>query len=170
MSVTGSRPVPPNKPDQRFQFLLEQFKLHSKRLGDFQRERLKITTWSTLAIFGYFGWVLTNETAYPILVLWLPVLFVLFGLVYLYALHRIIDRHSGFLDRLENEMFKIGPNTEWNKFKAEGHHGKPLRLTFYTYWLLLLIGTALFSVWLSQATPISTTQEPIERDSNGSSS
>jgi len=159
-----------NKPDQRFQFLFEQFKQHSKRLGDLQRERLKITTWSTLAIFGYFGWVLTNQTVYPNLMLSLPVLFVLFGLVYVYALHRIIDRHSRFLDHLENEMFKIGDNTEWNKFKAQGRYGRPLRLTFYTYWWALLIGTALFSVWLWQATPISTTQEPIERDSNGSSS
>lgn len=158
--------MPPNKQDQRFQFLLEQFKLHSKRLRDLQSERSKITTWGTLAIFGYFGWVLTNQTAYPMLVLSLPVLFALFGFAYVYALHRIIDRHSGFLDHLENEMFKIGPNTEWNKFKAEGHHGKPLRRTVHLYWLALLMGTALFSLWLSQATPISTTQEAIEKESN----
>jgi hypothetical protein len=163
-----SRPAAPNKPDQRFQFLLEQFKLHSRRLSDLQSERFKITTWGTLAIFGYFGWVLTNETAYPILVLWLPVLFVLFGLLYVYALYLFIDRHSRFLDRLENEMFRTG-ESGWKKFKAE-HKAKPFRLIFYTYWLALLIGTALFSWWLWQATPISTTQEPIERDSNGSSS
>jgi hypothetical protein len=33
--------------DQRFQFLLQQFKLHSERLRDLQNQRFKITIWST---------------------------------------------------------------------------------------------------------------------------
>lgn len=72
----------------RFQFLLEQFKLHSGELRDYHRERFNFTTWSTLAIFGYFGWVLTNSTEYPNLLLSvLPVLFVSLGFAYVYRLH-----------------------------------------------------------------------------------
>ena len=163
--------MPSSMTDHRFQFLLEQFKLHSKRLCDLQSERSKITTWSALAIFGYFGWVLTNTIEVPInLVVTLPVLFGLLGFGYVFGLHKIIDRHSAFLDHLENEMFRTGAETEWEKFKSKGHHGKSLRLLLYTFWSALLIGTVVFSVWLSQATPISTTQEPIERDSSDPSS
>jgi hypothetical protein len=163
--------MPEKMTDQRFQFLLQQFKLHSERLRDLQNQRFKITIWSTLAIFGYFGWVLTNTIEVPInLVAALPVMFGLLGFGYFFGLHKIVDRHSAFLDHLENEMLRSGAETEWEKFKSKGHHGKPLRLLFYTYWCALIIGTIFFSIWLWQAAPLSTTQEPIERDSNGESS
>ena len=148
--------MPSNMTDHRFQFLLEQFKLHSRRLGDLQSERSKITTWSTLAIFGYFGWVLTNATEYPIFVLSLPVLFASLGFAYVFGLQKIIDRHSAFLDHLENELFRTGPNTEWKKFKTKDHRGRPLRLLFFTYWLALWVGTIALSGLLSQATPVTT--------------
>jgi hypothetical protein len=97
--------MPERMTDQRFQFLLEQFKLHSEQLRDLHSQRFKITIWSTLAIFGYFGWILTNTIEVPInLVLALPLLFVFLGFGYLFGLHKIIDRHSAFLDHLENEL------------------------------------------------------------------
>jgi hypothetical protein len=141
--------------ERRFQFLLEQFKLHSQRLHDFHSERYKITTWSILAIFGYFGWILTNPHRWDIFsrfVLVLPVILVAFGFVYVIGLHLIIDRHGHFLDHLEREMFSGEHSgeflTEWQKFKNEGHEGKPLRATLYFLWARLLVGTLVASVWL----------------------
>ena len=139
-----------DKKDRRFQFLLEQFKLHSQRLNNFHSERSKITNWSTLAIFGYFGWFLTNTTKFPVyLVAALPVVFVLLGFAYVHRLHKIIDRHGAFLDHLENEMFHCGAESEWQKFKSKGHHGKPIRSWHYTYWWVLVIGTIFLSGWLA---------------------
>ena len=102
--------MPERMTDQRFQFLLQQFKLHSERLRDLQNQRFKITIWSTLAIFGYFGWVLTNTIEVPFnLVAALPVMFGLLGFGYFFGLHKIVDRHSAFLDHLEMRCYAVGP-------------------------------------------------------------
>jgi len=143
-----------SSPD-RFQFLLEQFKLHTEQLRDFQSERYKITTWSIIAIVAYFGWVLTNPdewcrvAIFSIVVAWLPFALALFGFVYVWKLHAIIDRHSAFLDHLENEMLSCGDKTEWAKFKGKGHEGKPLRRTLKVLWWSLLFGTFAFGVFLT---------------------
>jgi hypothetical protein len=78
-----------------------------------------------------------------------------FGHVWLcicHRLHSIMDRHSSFLDHLEHEMFSSESPanflTEWQKFKATGHQGRPLSVTFYLVWAGLLVGALAVGFWL----------------------
>jgi hypothetical protein len=124
---------------------------------DSPQAQSETTTWSTLAIFGYFGWVLTNPDdwcRFAIVVAWLPFVFAAFGFVYVWKLHSMIDRHTAFLDHLENEMLSCGDKTEWAKFKAKGHEGKPLRTTTYWMWVALLLFTGVCGLTLTSISGI----------------
>jgi len=131
--------------DQKFQFLLEQFKLHTEQTLGFQNERSKITTWTIIAIFGFYGWIVARPAADSLTAIAarVPPVFVLLGLLYVWCLNTIINRHSKFLDYLEYEMFSCGAETEWYKFKATGHSPKWLKAVIYIVWVLLFIATVL---------------------------
>jgi hypothetical protein len=135
----------PMADEQKFRFLLEQFKLHTEQLRGFQNERSKITTWSIIAIFAFYGWIFAQQTddSLAIIAMHLPPVFVFVGWLYVVIIHVIIVRHKNFLDYLENEMFSCGDQTEWNKFKAKGHSQQWLKWMIHAIWGLMFFATLL---------------------------
>ncbi len=106
------------------QLYAEQFKLHTQRVFDYQKDRLRNALFSIAGTFGYFAYVLaqkqTIEKTVPFaLVLLVPFVLNSIGFIYNEILHIIIKRHVGFLNHIETNVFGWKP--EWFEYRPKPH-------------------------------------------------
>ncbi len=150
----------------QFDFYKEQFKLHSQRILEYQKDRLKLVLLSVAGTAAFFGWIVANPPnlsgCTKFVFYGFPTALNILGLIYLRILNLIIDRHSGFLDFLESKVMAVTlpdwqGNSAWKKYRtdidATRRWDKPINTVSYLYWLIMVAVSVFLGIRFAAGNP-----------------
>jgi hypothetical protein len=135
---------------QKFDFYHQQFKAHTARIFDYQKDRLKVALLSMVGTAGYFAWLISHlpQSSFVRLpMLFVPFVFNIMGLVYTRSIDANIDFHVGFLNFIETDILKVANaewdgNSAWSQYRSQTTdsrwrkrtQGHPIRKLSYSFW------------------------------------
>ena len=135
------------------EFYWEQFKTHSQRIFEYQKDRLKLSLLAITGTSAYFAWIgthppLVKAVCIKALIYFLPAIFCFVGWIYNIFLNILIERHGEFLDFIEVKILKLVPEgwkhrSAWKTFRDDIDTtrlwGKPLKTRAHVFWALMII-------------------------------